>query len=72
MHYALQGGRRRSQNMLYLCSAIRIYKNMKVYVLTMTSQLGLFAISEGRTKLACVMLSGAKNLTEGKKERPAE
>ena len=40
---------------------------MKVYVLTMTSQLGLFAISEGRTKLACVMLSGAKNLTEGKK-----
>ena len=33
---------------------------MKVYVLTMTSQLGLFAISEGRTKLACVMLSGAK------------
>ena len=40
---------------------------MKVYVLTMTSQLGLFAISEGRTKLACVMLSEAKNLTEGKK-----
>ena len=24
----------------YLCSAIKIYKNMKVYVLTMTSQLG--------------------------------
>ena len=45
---------------------------MKVYVLTMTSQLGLFAISEGRTKLACVMLSEAKNLTEGKKRRPAE
>ena len=47
-------------------------KIMKVYVLTMTSQLGLFAISEGRTKLACVMLSGAKNLTEGKKGGPAE
>ena len=45
---------------------------MKVYVLTMTSQLGFFAISEGRTKLAYVMLSGAKNLTEGKKGRPAE
>ena len=40
---------------------------MKVYVLTMTSQLGLFATRESRTKLACVMLSETKNLTEWKK-----
>ena len=65
--------RKKTQSKLYINFAPENnYKIMKVYVLTITSQLGLFAISEGRTKLACVMLSGAKNLTEGKKGGPAE
>ena len=68
--FALCLARRKKTKSILGCNfaaQIKINKNMKVYVLTMTSQLGLFAISEGRTKLACVMLSEAKNLTEGKK-----